>query len=218
MFAIPEDYTLNEVIHLINVEKYSRFPVYENNIDNIIGVLHVKDLLQFMDSLEEEFEGEEFNLKRIIRVPSFVPVSRKADSLFKQLQKDKVHMAVVIDEYGGTSGIVTIEDLLEEIVGNIFDEHDEEDENEVIQLDEHTFLMEGTLSLHDVERYIDVEFPTEEYDTLSGFLIGQIGSIPNVQERQHTIKLDDYIFTVEAADEKRITKVKVSKSTMQSEI
>jgi putative hemolysin len=161
-------------------------------------------------NVEKGFDGE-FNLKDIIRVPSFIPISRKADSLFTELQKTKVHMAVIIDEYGGTFGIVTIEDLLEEIVGNIFDEYDEEDD-EVMKLDENTLLMGGTLSLHDVERHIKIKFPTEQYDTLSGFLIGQIGNIPNVQQKVQTIKFDDFIFTIKQADEKRITKVKVSRA------
>jgi putative hemolysin len=207
--AIPLHYSLKEIIDVIHTEKYSRFPVYKNDIDNIIGVLHVKDLLRFMN-VEKGFDGE-FNLKDIIRVPSFIPISRKADSLFAELQKTKVHMAVIIDEYGGTFGIVTIEDLLEEIVGNIFDEYDEEDD-EVIKLDENTLIMDGTLSLHDVERHIKIKFPTEQYDTLSGFLIGQIGNIPNVQQKVQIIKFDDYIFTIEQADEKRITKVKVSRA------
>lgn len=211
IFAIPVDYTFREVIQTINLEKYSRYPVYHDNIDNIIGILHVKDLLQY---IEKGFE-EDFILKDIIRLPYFVPTSRIADDLFHDLQKNKVHIAIVIDEYGGTAGIVTIEDLLEEIVGNIFDEHDEED-TEVIQIDESTFLMNGTLNLHDVEKLINVEFPTEVYDTLSGFLIGQIGNIPNVQERLQTIEFKGYLFTIEEADEKRITKIKVSKNQLQT--
>lgn len=210
--AISLDSSLKEVIHFINVEKYTRFPVYDNSIDNIVGILHVKDLLQY---LEEGLE-EDFDLEKIIRIPHLVPVSRMADDLFKDLQKNKVHMAVVIDEYGGTAGIVTIEDLLEEIVGNIFDEHDE-DEFEFIPLDDHSFLINGTLSLHDVERLLDIEFPTEDYDydTLSGFLIGQLGYIPSMEESLQTIQFDDYVFTIEEADEKRITKVKVTKNQLQ---
>ncbi|MEW9667982.1 hemolysin family protein [Ammoniphilus sp. 3BR4] len=214
IIAIPLDFSLKEVIHLINVEKYTRFPVYDNSIDNIIGILHVKDLLQY---LEEGIE-EDFSLEKIIRIPHLVPVSRMADDLFKDLQKNKVHMAVVIDEYGGTAGIVTIEDLLEEIVGNIFDEHDE-DEFEFIPLDEHSFLINGTLSLHDVEKFIDIDFPTEDYDydTLSGFLIGQLGYIPStsLEENQQAIQFEDYTFTIEEADEKRITKVKVTRNQLQ---
>lgn len=211
IFAIPVDYTLKEVIQMINLEKYSRYPVYNDNIDNIIGILHVKDLLQYMEKGVEA----DFVLKNIIRLPYFVPTSRIADDLFHDLQKNKVHMAIVIDEYGGTAGIVTIEDLVEEIVGNIFDEHDEED-TEVIQIDENTFLMNGTLNLHDVEKFIDIEFPTEIYDTLSGFLIGQIGNIPNIQEREQTIEFKGYLFTIEEADEKRIRKIKVSKNQLQT--
>ena len=207
IIAMPLNYSLKEVIHFINIEKYTRFPVYDNDIDHIVGILHGKDILQYIEKGSEE----EFKLADIMREPYFVPASRIADDLFKDLQRNKIHMAVVIDEYGGTAGIVTIEDLLEEIVGNIFDEHDEDD-FEVIQIDENTYLVNGTLSLHDAERLLDVEFPTEEYDTLSGFLIGQIGNIPNPNEKQQPIEFKEYLFTIEKADEKRIIKVKVARS------
>ncbi len=204
--GIPLTFSLKEVLHLINVEKYTRFPVYDDNIDNIVGILHVKDVLQYLEQGSEE----EFNLQNIIRVPYIVPGSRIIDILFKDLQKKKVHMAVVIDEYGGIAGIVTIEDLLEEIVGNIFDEHDDEDP-EVIQLDDHTLLMRGTLSLLDAEKVLDVKFPTEDYDTLSGFLIGQIGSMPTGQKREYVVEYKGYKFAIEEADDRRITKVKVAR-------
>ena len=198
--------SLKDVIALINREKYTRFPVFEDDIDNIIGVLHVKDLLQFL----EDSAREDFNLKKIIRHPYFIPASKKTDELFKDLQSTKTHMAIAIDEYGGTAGIVTIEDLIEEIVGNIFDEYDEE-EKEIEKLDENTFLINGTVSLDKAKDFLDVELPTEDYETLSGFLIGQLGRIPG-EEENPVLEFDGVVFKVEKIIEKRISRVKVCKA------
>jgi putative hemolysin len=206
IIAVPIQSTLKEVVTLINVEQYTRLPVYEENIDNIVGVLHVKDIIQFMESCDEGA----FNLSEIIRKPYLVPTSKRADDLFKDLQKTKVHLAVVIDEYGGTAGIVTSEDLLEEIVGNIFDEHDEE-EKDIHKVDDNTFIMDGVISLDDVKAFLDIDLPTQDYDTLSGFVIGQLGRFPNENEKP-IIEFNGMIFKVEEADEKRITSVKVCRA------
>ncbi|MBE4909592.1 HlyC/CorC family transporter [Bacillus luteolus] len=199
-----------EVVKLINTEQYTRYPVYSDGMDNIVGILHVKDILQFMES----GDGQTFSLKEMMRTPYFVLGSRKTDDLFLDLQKGKVHMAVVIDEYGGTDGIVTIEDLIEEIVGNIFDEYDEqEEENEINKLDDNTFLMDGTVSLYDVRDTLKIELPVSDYDTLSGFVIGQLGNIPVVEDKSF-IEYNGIIFNVEQVDEKRITKIKVEMNHM----
>jgi len=205
--ALPLNATLKETVQLIMQEKFTRYPVYDGHIDNIVGTIHAKDLLQFIDHPPTE----EIQLKDIMREPYFVPISRIADDLFQDLQKTKIHIAIVIDEYGGTAGVVTIEDLVEEIVGNIFDEHDEE-VFEVIQMDENTYLMNGILNLHDAEKILHVEFPTAEYDTLSGFLIGKIGNIPSMEQRKQVIEYQNYSFTIEDANDKRITKVRVVKN------
>jgi putative hemolysin len=197
---------LKDAISLINREKYTRFPVFEDDIDNIVGILHVKDLLQFL----EDNVHEDFNLKKIIRRPYFIPASKKTDELFKDLQSTKTHMAITIDEYGGTAGIVTIEDLIEEIVGNIFDEYDEE-EKEIEKLDENTFIINGALSLDKAKDFLEVELPTEDYETLSGFLIGQLGRIPGEEEKP-VLEFDGVVFKVEKIIEKRISKVKVCKA------
>lgn len=206
--GIPVTLSLKEVLHIINVEKYTRFPVYEDNIDNIVGILHVKDVLQYI----EQGSADEFQLQDIIRTPYFVHESKATNLLFRDLQKKKIHMAVVLDEYGGVSGIVTIEDLVEEIVGNIFDEHDDE-EPEVIQIDERTYSMKGTLSLYDVEKVLDVKLPTDDYDTLSGFLIGLTGSMPGQEMRNQEVEYQGFTFTVEEADERLISKVRVTSSS-----
>lgn len=177
--ALPVEAGLEETIALINEEKFSRIPVYEGSIDRIIGVLHAKDLIRYLAAEERE----EFDLRDLIRPPYFVPGSKRADLLFKELQQRKTHLAVVIDEYGGTDGVVTMEDLVEEIVGNIFDEYDEV-VKDIDKIDDNTFLITGTAGLDAVAAYFDVELPTGEYDTLSGFIIGQLGRIPLSEERR----------------------------------
>ncbi|GCL73791.1 HlyC/CorC family transporter [Paenibacillus naphthalenovorans] len=204
--AIPITATLEEVVQLIHMEKYTRFPVFEKGIDNIVGILHVKDIILCLESRHEHV----LDIKDVIRAPYLVPAAKRIDELFKDLQKNKVHMAVAIDEYGGTAGIVTIEDLLEEIVGNIFDEHDEE-EKEVIAIGENTFMVQGYTSLDDVEKLLDMELPTDDYDTLSGFLIGQLARIPELGEKP-VLEWNGVVFKAGETDEKRILKVIIDKS------
>lgn len=205
--ALSINADFDEVITFIEQEKYSRIPVYEDNIDNIIGVLHAKSLIQF---LIENNHRDKFYLKDIIRHPYYVPTSKRTDELFKELQKNKTHLAIIIDEYGGTAGIVTLEDLIEEIVGSIFDEDDEE-EKEIEKLDENTYILSGSISLEDVEEYLDIALPVEEYDTLSGFVIGQLGRIPS-QEECPIIEFSGIVFKVEVVNEKKISKVKVCRT------
>lgn len=157
--AIPRNAELEDVILLVKSEKYSRYPIYEDGIDNIVGVLHAKDLIKYVYS--DDFNKESFKLDKIIRDPYFIPSSKMTDELFAELQKNKVHMAIIIDEYGGTAGIVTMEDLIEEIVGNIFDEYDEE-EVYFVKQDEHTYIVNGIIDLDLVEEYFDVKLPVDE--------------------------------------------------------
>ena len=205
LFGIPISSSLKDIIDLVKTEKYTRYPVYEDSIDNIVGILNVKDLIKLLDDNDQEF-----NLKDIIRRPYFVPASKKIDELFKELQSTKTHMAVAIDEYGGTAGLITIEDLIEEIVGNIFDEYDE-DEKEFEKLDENTCIINGVVSLERVKDFLGVNLPIEEYETLSGFLIGQLGRIPGEDEKP-IIEFDGLVFKVEKMEEKRISKVKAYKA------
>ncbi|PKM94520.1 MAG: HlyC/CorC family transporter [Firmicutes bacterium HGW-Firmicutes-1] len=204
--ALPISASLDEVIAFINREKYSRIPVYQDNIDCIIGVLHSKTLIEVMTDAAHK---ENFSLQNIIREPYFVHSSKRTDELFKELQRNKTHLAIIVDEYGGTAGIVTLEDLLEEIVGNIFDEDDDE-EKEIEKLDDNTFFINGTTSLDLVEDYLEIPLPIEEYETISGFLIGQLGRIP-CKDDNPIVEYNGLIFKVEEVDEKRISKVKVCK-------
>ncbi|OPX86324.1 MAG: Magnesium and cobalt efflux protein CorC [Pelotomaculum sp. PtaB.Bin104] len=205
--ALPVGASLSEVTAFINREKYSRIPVYEDNIDNIIGVMHSKYLFRY---LTKNGNKGDFDLHDIIRKPYFVPESKRTDELFKELQQNKTHLAVIIDEYGGTAGIVTLEDLIEEIVGNIFDE-DEEIEKEIEKLDENTYMINGATSLDAVEDYLGVDLPIEDYVTLSGFLVGQLGRIPG-EEEHPVVEFNGVVFKVEEVDEKRVSRVKACRA------
>ncbi len=202
--ALPINETLENVIAFVKQEKYSRIPVYEDDIDNIVGVMHSKYLI---DYLSNGNSNNDFNLSSIIRKPYFVPISKKTDELFAELQKSNTHLAIIIDEYGGTAGIVTLEDLLEEIVGNIFDE-DDEVERDIEKQDNNTFIINGTTSLDVVSEFLNVPLPIDEYDTLSGFIIGELGRIPNKGD-DLTLEYNNLIFKVKELDDKRIAKVKV---------
>lgn len=199
------DASLHEVLEVISSEHFSRIPVYEDDIDNIVGILNIKDLLTLIDTKGEK----SFKLKDFIRKPVLVPKSKKTDELFKELQKSKNHIAVVIDEYGGTAGIITIEDLLEEIVGNIFDEYDEE-ETEIEKIDENTFMVSGTISIETFNDYFNVHLSRDGYETLSGFIISQLGKIP-LEDEKPVVECQELVIKVESVEEKRITKVKVCK-------
>jgi putative hemolysin len=205
--GIPLSSALNVVLKLINSEQYTRFPVFEDDLDNIVGVLHIKDLIRFLGS---NGQRDHFSLKNIMRHPYFVPISKKTDELFKELQKNRTHMAVVIDEHGGTAGIVTIEDLVEEVMGNIFDEYDEE-EPDIEELDGNTFIIKGSVSLDAIKDYFDIELPTDDYDTLSGFIIGQVGRIPDEKDTLE-VEYSGMVFKVEKVEGKRIAKVKVCRA------
>lgn len=207
IFAFPVEATYDEVVAAVNTEKYSRIPVYEGDIDNIIGVLRPKDLLQFIAANHDK---NNFDLRKIIHRPFFVPSTMRADVLLKELKSSQNHMAVVIDEYGGTAGIVTLEDLIEEIVGNIFDE-DDDAERDFTKLDDKTCIINGSVSLDDVQEYLGVDLPIHDYETLSGFIIGRLGRIPD-QGETPSIEYAGLVFKVKEINEKRIVKVIVSRN------
>ncbi|MBI4857390.1 MAG: HlyC/CorC family transporter [Acetobacterium woodii] len=200
LFSVSVTIELEELISYVKDEKYTRIPVYEGTVDNIIGILHVKDLIFLIN----EESTDDFRIMDKIRKPYYVSTGKKIDELFVDLQKAKTHIAVVIDEYGGTAGIVTIEDLIEEIVGNIFDEFDEE-EIEFKKIDELTYEVSGMISLDDLEELLDTDLPIEDYDTLSGFLIGLIGNIPTKEDLQE-IEYRHLKFKILDVSEKRIEK------------
>ena len=185
--------------------KFSRIPVFEESFDKIKGILYAKDLLGKMD------EKKNFNWTYLLREPKFVPENKKLDDLLKEFQEEKTHIAIVVDEYGGSSGIVSLEDVLEEIVGDITDEFDEEDINHK-KIDDHNYIIDGKTSLIDVYKLLEIdgeifENAKGESDTIAGFCIEQAGKILLKNEK---INFDTYTITVEAADKRRIKKVKIT--------
>ena len=206
--AIPLDATLEDNTNVITEEKYSRIVVYDESIDNIVGVFHVKDMVKYILGDAKRMEEDYFHIEDILMTPYFVPFSKKTDELFQEMQKEKVHMAIVIDEYGGTAGIVTMEDVIEEIVGNIFDEYDVEEEEDICPIGEDDYRINGTTDLGDVEELLGIAFEDDEdYDTLGGYLIGRLGRIPDEEEKPE-ISVSGWLFQVESIEEKRIEKVR----------
>lgn len=203
VYMIDIETPLNEQLDELIEERYSRMPVYEGDTDNIIGILYMKDL--FSEARKLGFEN--VDIRSIIHPPYFVPETKKIDELFKDLQESKTHMAILIDEYGGFAGVVSIEDLIEEVMGNIDDEYDE-DNPEIEKLDNNTFIISGMLSINNFNEYFNVDIKSENYDTMSGFIIETIGYIPENNEVNH-IEYKDLVFKIKEMKEKRIEKIKL---------
>ncbi|PPA68665.1 hemolysin family protein [Jeotgalibacillus proteolyticus] len=201
--ALPIDATFEDVLSLIKEKRFTHFPVYEETIDNIKGVLHSKDLFQYIGN------GEPFDLKDVIRKPFFVLESQPIDVLFASMQKSNMHIAIVIDEYGGTEGIITIEDVIEEIVGEISSESLETlPEQEIVELEPGVYITRGTVRLWELEEAIKVSLPSGELDTVSGFIIHELGYIPNELDKPF-VPYKNVVFNVLEVSENRIERVKI---------
>ena len=209
IYAIDINSDIDNILKELDEYKYSRIPVYEENIDNIVGLLFIKDLLANVK------KKDKVKISKIIREPYFVSENKQIDELFRDLQKNKHQLAIVLDEYGGTAGLVTMEDIIEELVGNIFDEYDDE-EKEFEKIDDNTFLISGSVSIHDLRKILGVEIPEGEYDTLSGYLIELLGRIPSddekpvIETKRVTYKIEDY-------EEKRILWVKACRNNVEED-
>ena len=204
MVALPADATFDEAIDRVIDEGHSRIPVYESGIDEIIGIVYAKDLLPFLKANAPEPPP----LRSLLRPPVFVPESMTVDDLLHELQRRKVHIAIVLDEYGGTAGLVTIEDLIEEIVGEIQDEYDVE-EPMIEALDDDRARVDGRASVDDLTNHFGLELDAadrEQYDTVGGLVYHEIGGVPNVGD---TVEVDGLTLTVESTDGRRVGKVLV---------
>jgi gliding motility-associated protein GldE len=205
IFALDESLKFTELFSEIVKHGFSRIPVYKENVDTIIGVLYAKDLLPYL-------ERKKFDWRTLLREPFFVPENKKLDDLMVEFQEKKVHLAIVVDEYGGTSGIVSLEDVIEEIVGDISDEFDDEDLT-FSKLDEKNYVFEGKTTLKDFYRIIKLEDETlfesnkGEAETIAGFVLEISGSFPKLGSK---INFDNYVFNVEALDKKRVKQVKIT--------
>lgn len=202
-YKIDIDEPLNEYIDELLESYYTRIPVYKENIDDIIGILNIKDLI-----LEARNVGfDNINIENLIQKPYFVPEMKNIDELFKEMQKNRNHMAILVDEYGGFSGIVTIEDLIEQIMGDINDEHDDEEES-IKKLSDNVYLINGTTEIREVNKELDLELENENYDTISALVIENLGYIPEEGEKP-SITIDNLLFKVELVSDNRIEKLKL---------
>lgn len=201
IYALEADTGFEDVIDAARESGFSRLPVYEESLDQMVGILNIKDLLTRID--RESVDA--FDLRRIARPTYFVPESKKVNQLLGEFRRNQVHMAIVVDEYGGTSGLITLEDILEQIVGEIQDEYDEE-RDWVLTIREGTYLVDARIDLDDLTERIERELPTEKYDSLGGMAVEEMGKIPDEGER---FTYDDMTFVVVSADPERVKKVRV---------
>ncbi|MGK9369056.1 hemolysin family protein [Melioribacter sp. Ez-97] len=204
--AVPVDITFDELMKVINESGYSRIPLYENSLDNIIGIIYAKDLLPYLKNPEMR---KSLSLRKIAREVFFVPQTKYINELLHDFQEKKLHLGIVVDEYGGTAGLISLEDILEEIVGDIRDEFDKE-ENPIVKLSENSYLLSGRLPIDELSELLEIEFSNEDddYDTLAGYILNHAGSIP---EEGFSFVDKGIKFTVKEIHNKRINKVLVEK-------
>ena len=207
IYAIDVKSDIADILSDLKEYKYSRIPVYEDNIDNIVGMLYIKDFLAYA------YLKKEVKIKKLMRDVYFVPESKPINELFKELKKSKHQIAIVLDEYGGTAGLITMEDILEELVGNIFDEYDDV-EPEFEKIDENTYRISGGVSVYDLRKILNIEdIPEGDYDTLSGYLIELLGRIP-LDDETPVIETEKVTYKIENYEDKRILWVKACKNNI----
>jgi putative hemolysin len=204
VFALSEDMEMETIVPLILEKGFSRVPVHTDNMDNVVGILYTKDLLPHL-------EQPDFKWQKLLKPPFYVPENKKLDDLLKEFQQKKIHLAVVVDEYGGTSGVITLEDVIEEIVGDISDEFDD-DELVYSKLDDHTFVFDAKINLKDFYKVIELEEEEifekakRESESIAGFILEVAQAFPKAGQ---LIKFEDYQFVIESVDRKRIKRIKV---------
>ncbi len=204
--ALENTSTLQEAVELAISSGYSRIPVYEEDLDTVLGILYVKDLLKYVGNAVTP----DVTLESIMRPALFVPEGKKCSELFAEMTDNKTQIAVIVDEYGGTEGLVTMEDLVESIVGNIQDEYDHEEE-EISQLSENAFTLEGTTGIDEVADLAGVDFPEGDYDTIAGFMVDRLGRIPKPGEHPK-VEFGSVSLSVERVEDRRISKILLVKN------
>ena len=210
IFGIEINEDIDKMLDKLDEYKYSRIPVYKETIDEIEGILYIKDILKYLK------DNKKVKIKSLMREPYFVSQSKMINELFRELQKNKKQMAIVVDEYGGTAGIVTMEDILEELVGNIFDEYDEV-EQEYEKIDDNTYMIRGSVSIHNLKKILDIDIEDGEYDTLSGYLTEKLGRIPE-EEENPIVETKDVTYKIEEYEDKRIIWVKACKNNPETKV
>lgn len=205
--CVDENTSIREFIKVVREEGYSRIPIYRTNIDRVVGICYAKDLFIFFSNESEEELLLNKPVKEIMRPPYFIPETKKLDDLMREFKKRKIHLAVVIDEYGGTGGIVTLEDILEEFTGEILDEYDVESEELTIRkVDEDEYIVDGMIPINDIERELDVEFPETDFETIGGYLLEVLERFPRLEEE---IEINGFRFEIMAVTKNRIEKIKL---------
>jgi magnesium and cobalt transporter len=202
MICCSSTAALPEVLEAIISSGHSRVPIYEGTADRIVGVVYAKDLLRYWGR-----PAEDVQLQRVMRSPYFVPETKNIEDLLQEFRSKRVHIAIAIDEYGGTSGLITIEDLIEEIIGDIQDEYDLEEEW-LVEEGEGQVLVDARLNIEDLEEYFEIEIPREKFDTIGGYVFHLLGHVPSAGEEVHA---DHLLMTVVDADERKIRKIRVLK-------
>ncbi|MBO6114063.1 MAG: HlyC/CorC family transporter [Lachnospiraceae bacterium] len=205
IIALEDTVDVEEALNFALENSFSRYPVYEEDIDNIIGVIHLKDLIAAY------LENPKQNIKEILEEPIFIHPTFNISKLLQKMQNEKIHMAIVLDEYGQTEGLVAMEDIIEEIVGNIFDEHDEEEVENIKSISRDAYLMNGEAFLSDISDEISIEFPDEDFETLNGFLLYKLGRIPEENEKIEIV-YQGYKFIPVKISDKMIRLVRVEKT------
>jgi CBS domain containing-hemolysin-like protein len=200
---------IKDIIDLVISEGHSRIPVFEGKIDNVVGIVYAKDLLKFWGK-----DGEEIPLERVMRQPYFIPETKRLEELLKAFKTKRVHMAIVVDEYGGLSGLVTIEDLIEEVFGEIEDEYDQRVEGKIRPLDDGSISVDAKLEIEELESYFDIEIQKENFETVGGFIFHLLGRVPRAGER---VDFGDLRMTIESTDGRRIERVKITRSRARQE-
>lgn len=210
IIGIESNMLIKDALDLIISENYSRYPVFEDDIDNIIGVLHLKDVVvAYLKNAYDE-------VKTIMDKPIFIHPTYNISKLLKKMQSEKIHMSIVVDEYGQTEGLVAMEDIIEEIIGNILDEHDEEEDQLVRTIKDGTYIVKGLAKLQELDEIMEIDFPDEDFETLNGFLLYQLGRLP-VEGEEIEIIYQGYIFTPLETSDKMIKLVKIIKSINEEE-
>ena len=200
MGCIDSNDSIQEVLSKIIAFGHSRLPMYQGTLDNIVGLVYAKDLLKYWG-----MDISVFDLKKILRAPYYIPETKNLEELLQEFKRKRVHMAIVIDEYGGTSGLVTIEDLLEQIVGDIQDEYDLE-EDWLIRQPDGSIIVDARLPIEDLEEYLEIDIEREMFDTVGGFIFHLTGKIPAAGE---VVENDDILLTILEADERKIRRVRI---------
>lgn len=208
--AVEINQPLTEAVKLFMESGHSRVPVYEEEIDNVKGLLYAKDLLKLL----VDGETAQKSIRDLMRPAYFVPETKRADTLFEEIQERKIHLAVVVDEYGGTAGIVTIEDLVEEIVGDIKDEYDVNEEAEYTQVGVGEYVVDGAMNLDDLNELLDTDLPTDENDSIGGYIYSKLGHVPEIGE---VVEEPNLLMRADAVENRRIRKVYIAKRTPPAE-